>query len=293
MSGPLAGKVVLVTGGARRVGRAIAEGLAGDGARVALHYHESTDEATAVAEGIERAGAPRPCLFPADLRDPAQASDLPGRVVRELDRLDVLINSASVLVRQPFGAITAEAWDGVLDLNLRAYFLVCQAAAPALKTARGKIVNISDVAAHEAWPSYLPHSISKAGVEMLTRGLARLLAPEVTVNCIAPGPVLLEDATTDAARQKLLDSIPLKRIGTPADILRAMTINGYKVSETYDSRGPVKVGYAADLIAVPGNPLQSIDALRDVRFVMKNGMVFKRDGVMTPAAFFHGGPGNG
>ena len=113
-------------------------------------------------------------------------------------------------------------WDAVVDLNLRADFLLSQAAAPALKAVRGKIVNISDVAAHEAWPAFLPHSISKAGVEMLTRGLARLLAPEVTVNCIAPGPVLLEDATTDAARQKLLDSIPLKRIGTPADILRAI-----------------------------------------------------------------------
>lgn len=79
----------------------------------------------------------------------------------------------------------------------------------------------------------------------------------------------------------------------PVDILRAMTINGYKVSETSDSRGPIKVGYAADLIAVPGNPLQTIDVLRDVRFVLKNGMVFKRDGVMTPAAFFHGGPVNG
>jgi len=219
---PLAGKVVLVTGGARRVGRAIAEGLAGDGARVALHYYESMEEAAAVADAIARAGAPRPCLFAADLRDPDEAGGLPQRVVREMGRLDVLVNSASVLLRQPFGGITVEMWDAVLDLNLRAYFLLSQAAAPALKAARGKIVNISDVAGHEAWPSFLPHSISKAGVEMLTRGLARLLAPEVTVNCIAPGPVLLDDAITAAARQKLVDSIPLERIGTPADILRAI-----------------------------------------------------------------------
>jgi pteridine reductase len=222
MTPPLAGKVVLVTGGARRVGRAIAEGLAQDGAQVALHYYESVEEAAAVATAIEGAGAIRPCVFGADLRDPEQASGLAPRVVRELGRLDVLINSASVLLRQPFGSITAEMWDAVLDLNLRAYFLLAQGAASALKTARGKIVNISDVAAHEAWPSYLPHSISKAGVEMLTRGLARLLAPEVTVNSIAPGPVLLDDSVTVAARQKLLDSIPLQRIGTPADILRAI-----------------------------------------------------------------------
>jgi pteridine reductase len=222
MTPPLAGKVVLVTGGARRVGRAIAEGLAQDGAQVALHYYESPEEAAAVATAIERTGATQPCLFAADLRDPEQVSGLAPRVVRELGRLDVLINSASVLLRQPFGSITAEMWDAVMDLNLRAYFLLAQAAASALKQARGKIVNISDVAAHEAWPSYLPHSISKAGVEMLTRGLARLLAPEVTVNCIAPGPVLLDDSVTAGARQKLVDSIPLQRIGTPADILRAI-----------------------------------------------------------------------
>jgi NAD(P)-dependent dehydrogenase (short-subunit alcohol dehydrogenase family) len=218
----LAGRVALVTGAARRVGRALAEGLAGDGARVALHYFESRDEAAAVADAIERAGAPRPCLFAADLRDPDQAAGLPERVVREMGRLDVLVNSASVLVRQPFGSVTARAWDAVLDLNLRAYFLLAQAAAPALTAARGKIVNISDVAAHEAWPAFLPHSISKAGVEMLTRGLARLLAPAVTVNCIAPGPVLLDDTVGEAARRKLLDTIPLERIGTPADILRAV-----------------------------------------------------------------------
>ena len=222
MTGPLAGKVVLVTGGARRVGRAIVEGLASDGAQVALHYHGSAEEAGVVATGVARLGAPRPCLFAADLRDPEQVNGLAERVVREMGRLDVLVNSAAVLVRQPFGAITAEMWDAVLDLNLRAYFLLAQGAAPALKAARGKIVNVSDVAAHEAWPSYLPHSISKAGVEMLTRGLARLLAPEVTVNCIAPGPVLLDDTVGAAARQQLLDSIPLDRIGTPADILRAI-----------------------------------------------------------------------
>jgi imidazolonepropionase-like amidohydrolase len=79
----------------------------------------------------------------------------------------------------------------------------------------------------------------------------------------------------------------------PVDILRAMTINGYRVSETEDTRGPIEVGFIADLIAVPGNPLENIDALRDVQFVMKDGMVFKRDGVMTPGEFFHGGPVNG
>ncbi len=222
MSGALAGKVALVTGGARRVGRAIVEALAADGARVAIHHYESAGEADTLVAELVRARRETPSLFEADLRDPGQVQDLAAQVVGRMGRLDVLINSAAVLVRQPFGTVTAEMWDAVLDLNLRAYFLLAQAAAPALRGARGKIVNISDVAAFEPWPSYLPHSISKAGVEMLTRGLARVLAPEVTVNGIAPGPVLLGEETPEAARRQLLETIPLQRIGTPADVIRAI-----------------------------------------------------------------------
>jgi pteridine reductase len=222
VSGPLAGKVILVTGGARRVGSAIVQALARDGARMAIHHYASAADAETVVGELARAGAQPPDLFEADLRDPKQVQGLPGQVVSRMGRLDVLINSAAVLIRQPFGTVTAEMWDEVLNLNLRAYFLLAQAAAPALRQARGRIVNISDVAAFEPWPSYLPHSISKAGVEMLTRGLARILAPEVTVNGIAPGPVLLSDETTEAARQKLLDTIPLHRIGTPDDVVRAI-----------------------------------------------------------------------
>lgn len=222
MSGALAGKVVLVTGGARRVGRAIVEALAADGAQVAVHHYESADEAQTLSAQFQRSGYAAPFLIEADLRDPRQVQDLPSAVVGRLGRLDVLINSAAVLLRQPFGTVTAQTWDAVLDLNLRAYFLLAQAAAPALRAARGKIVNISDVAAFEPWPSYLPHSISKAGVEMLTRGLARILAPEVTVNGVAPGPVLLGDDISDEARRRLLDTIPLQRIGTPADVVRAI-----------------------------------------------------------------------
>lgn len=218
----LAGKVVLVTGGARRVGRAIVEALAADGARMAVHHFASEDDAATLVDELKRTGREAPALFEANLRDPAQIQRLASQVVDRMGRLDVLINSAAVLVRQPFGTVTAETWDAVLDLNLRAYFLLAQALAPALRAARGKIINISDVAGLEPWPNYLPHSIGKAGVEMLTRGLARVLAPEVTVNGVAPGPVLLAPETTDAARQQLLDSIPLQRMGTPADVVRAI-----------------------------------------------------------------------
>jgi len=214
--------VVLVTGGARRVGRAIVQALAADGARLAVHHFESADEAQTLVDQLRRSRCAAPELFEADLRDPRQVQELAETVVRRMGRLDVLINSAAVLLRQPFGTVTAEMWDAVLDLNLRAYFLLAQAVAPALRAARGKIVNVSDVAAFEPWPSYLPHSISKAGVEMLTRGLARILAPDVTVNGVAPGPVLLGDDISDEARSRLLDTIPLQHIGTPADVVRAI-----------------------------------------------------------------------
>jgi NAD(P)-dependent dehydrogenase (short-subunit alcohol dehydrogenase family) len=217
----LAGKVVLVTGGARRVGRAIVTGMAADGARLAVHHYASEDDAATLEAELRRAGR-EAALFEADLRDPAQIQELASRVTERFGRLDILINSAAVLVRQPFGTVTAEMWDAVLDLNLRAYFLLAQALAPALRAARGKIINLSDVAGFEPWPSYLPHSISKAGVEMLTRGLARILAPEVTVNGVAPGPVLLAPETTEAARRQLLDSIPMQRIGTPDEVIRAI-----------------------------------------------------------------------
>jgi NAD(P)-dependent dehydrogenase (short-subunit alcohol dehydrogenase family) len=218
----LSGKVALVTGGARRVGRAIAEALASDGAQVAIHYNASEREARELAEELRDRGCAEPATFRADLRDPAQAEELPGRVVERFGRLDILINSAAVMLRQPFGTVTAEMWDSVLDLNLRAYFLVAQAAAPSLRRAGGKIVNISDVAAYEPWPAYLPHSISKAGVEMLTRGLARILAPEVTVNAVAPGPVLPEEGSSGEELERLVRTIPLGRLGDPKDVTEAI-----------------------------------------------------------------------
>ena len=212
----LRNKVVLVTGAGRRVGRAIAERLARDGARMAIHYHSSGREAEEVVRVTAGHG------FPADLTDPAAASDLPARVIRHFGSLDVLVNSAAIMVRQPFGSITREGWDQVVNLNLRAAFFVSQAAAAALRKARGKIVNISDTAAHDPWPGYLPHSISKAGIEMLTKGLARVLAPDVTVNAIAPGPVLLPEGWSEAATQRTIESTPLGRLGTPEDVSEAV-----------------------------------------------------------------------
>lgn len=204
------------------MGRAIAEALAFDGARLAIHYHASSQGAEDLASSLNAGGPIRAQVFRADLTDAGEAARLPARVLEAMGRLDVLINSAAVMLKQPFGSITPEMWDQVLNLNLRAGFFLAQGAAPALRAARGRIVNISDVAAFEPWSSYLPHSISKAGIEMLTRGLARLFAPEVTVNAVAPGPVLLPDDWGSEDADRTARMTPLGRLGSPVDVVAAV-----------------------------------------------------------------------
>ena len=215
-------KVALVTGGGRRVGRALALALAEDGYRVAIHYNASAGPATKVADEIAAAGRPAATLFPADLRDARAAQALPEAVARQLGRLDVLVNSAAVMLKQPFGSVTPDMWDEVLHLNLRAAFFAAQGAAPALRSAKGSIVNIVDVSAFAVWPAYLPHGVSKAGLDHLTRGLARVLAPDVRVNAIAPGAVLLPDGSTDDDVQSAIGRTPLARLGSPDDVVGAM-----------------------------------------------------------------------
>jgi pteridine reductase len=219
---PSAEKVALVTGGGRRVGRALALALAKDGYRVAVHYNASAGPAKKVAEEVASAGLPPAALFGADLRDAAAAQALPESVVKQLGRLDVLVNSAAVMLKQPFGAVTPAMWDDVLNLNLRACFFTAQGAAPALKSAKGSILNIVDLSAFSVWPSYLPHGVSKAGLDHLTRSLARVLAPDVRVNAIAPGAVLLPDGSTEADADSAIARTPLGRLGSPDDVVSAM-----------------------------------------------------------------------
>jgi pteridine reductase len=217
----LTGRVALVTGAGRRLGAAIAAGLARAGCDVAVHHHTSADGAEATLRAVRDAGR-RGEPFAADLRDPAAARALPGRVVDAFGRLDVLINSAAVMVRREFDAITPEDWHDALALNLSAALFTAQGAAPHLRRVRGKIINLADLAAFEVWPAYLPLNVSKAGVVMLTQGLARVLAPEVTVNAVAPGAVLPPDDWPAEAREHLAETTPLRRLGTPADVVRAI-----------------------------------------------------------------------
>ena len=213
----LTGRVALVTGAGRRVGQVIALALGARGMKVAVHYNGSADGAQDTLDQLAAAGATGR-VFHADLSTPDGPARLVAAVAEAFGGIDVLVNSAAVMERTPFGEVTVEQWDTTMAINLRAPFFVAQAAAPHLRKANGAIVNIADLAAYETWPAYVPHGISKAGVVHMTRSLARVLAPDVRVNGVAPGTVLLPENWDEAADERLRRTTPLARTGTPEDV---------------------------------------------------------------------------
>jgi pteridine reductase len=210
-------RTALVTGAGHRVGRAIAVALGAQKMRVAVHYNATADGAKETLRAIEKAGGSGE-TFGADLTRPEQLTGLVESVVKRFGGLDVLVNSAAVMLRTPLGETDASQWDDIMALNLRAPFLLSQAAAPHLRRARGVIVNIADLAAFETWPGYLVHGLSKSGVVYLTRALARVLAPEIRVGAVAPGTVLLPDGWSAADAERLRGTTPLQRNGSPEDV---------------------------------------------------------------------------
>ena len=217
----LDGAAALITGAGRRIGQAIAIGLAQAGCDVAVHYHGSADGAEQTARAVRDAGR-RAELLQADLSDAVAARGLANQAARAFQRLDVVVNSAAIMVREPVETVTPDSWDRTLDLNLRSVFFVSQGAIPHLRRAKGKIVNIADLAGLEPWPAYGPHCVSKAGVVMLTKVLARALAPDIAVNAIAPGAVLLPEEWDAKDREHIRDTTPLERLGSPADVVAAV-----------------------------------------------------------------------
>jgi pteridine reductase len=213
----LAGRVVLVTGAGRRVGQAIALALGSHGMKVAVHYNGSADGARETVAQLEAQGAVGR-EFQADLSTHDGPARLIDRVIESFGGLDVLVNSAAVMERTPFGEVTPAQWDAMMAINMRAPFFVAQAAAPHLRKARGAVINIADLAGFETWPAYIPHGISKAGVVYMTRSLARVMAPDVRVNGIAPGTVLLPENWDTITDERLRQTTPLGRTGTPADV---------------------------------------------------------------------------
>jgi NAD(P)-dependent dehydrogenase (short-subunit alcohol dehydrogenase family) len=217
----LEGAAALVTGAGKRIGQAIAIGLAQAGCDVAVHYHGSAQGAEETARAVRKAGR-RAELVQADLSDANAARRLADEAARTLKRLDVVVNSAAIMVRQSVEDVTPESWDATLALNLRAMFFVSQGAIPHLRRAKGKIVNMADIAGLEPWPAYVPHCVSKAGVIMLTKALARALAPDIAVNAVAPGAVLLPEGWDARSREHIRATTPLERLGSPDDVVAAV-----------------------------------------------------------------------
>ncbi len=217
----LDGRVVLVTGGARRVGRAIALRLARAGCKLAIHYRHSADEALAAAEQCRRIGAEAE-IFQADFDDPAQAEGLVPAVLSRYGRLDVLINNASVFERMDIAAFTLEQWERVLRVNLTVPMLLVSAARAALLESRGRVINLCDAALGRPWAGHLAYMVSKGGLETLTKVLAKALAPDVNVVGIAPGVVAWSPNYDREIQDRLTAKIPLKRVGGPEDVAAAV-----------------------------------------------------------------------
>jgi len=219
----LNGRAALVTGAARRVGRAIAMALAEAGADVAVHYNRSEDEARSLAEEIRAIGR-RAEQFGADLADPERIGAMFEGVAAFFGRLDVLVNSAAVFGRTPIETLTAEQWDAELAVNARAPALCIRHAVGLMKrTGGGAIVNIADVAAEKGWAGYPAYCASKAALLGLTRSAAGALAPyDIRVNAVAPGAIEWSEDQTDEQKAAVLEQIPFKRVGSPADVAAAV-----------------------------------------------------------------------
>jgi pteridine reductase len=217
----LRNQVVLITGGARRVGAAVARALHGAGANLLIHYRSSGGAAAALAGELNGIRPDSAATHAVDLLDAGASPALIAATLRRFGRLDVLINNASSFYATPVGQITTAEWDDLIGSNLKAPLFLSQAAAPSLRAQRGLIINMVDIHAFRPLKAHPVYSAAKAGLAMLTRSLARELAPEIRVNGIAPGPVLWPEAPMDEdLKREIIDKTALKRHGTPLDIAR-------------------------------------------------------------------------
>lgn len=218
----LAGRAVLITGAARRIGAAMARGFHAHGAAICIHCHQSIDEAEQLRDELNRRRAKSAAIVTADLLDTSALPAIVTAAVSAFGRLDALINNASTFYPTPLGTVTPAQWDDLMGTNLRAPFFLAQAAAPQLRAAKGAIVNMIDIHGQRPLPGHPVYSAAKAGLAMLTRTLARELGPEVRVNGIAPGPIMWPESGMDPHLQKeIVAKTLLKRSGSPEDVVRA------------------------------------------------------------------------
>ncbi len=212
-------KVILVTGAARRIGAAIVTRLHENGARVAIHYRGSADDAESLAKNLNRARADSAAVFQADLLNVEAMEPLVGAVVKWGGRLDGLVNNASSFYPTPVGSITEAHWDELIGSNLKAPLFLSQASAEHLRSTNGVIINIIDIHAERPLRDHAVYGSAKAGLAMLTRSLAKDLAPNVRVNGVSPGAILWpENDMTPSVQKSILEQIPLGRAGDPQDI---------------------------------------------------------------------------
>jgi pteridine reductase len=242
----LRGRWALVTGAARRVGRAIARELAARGMHVVVHYSTSEDEAQQVVRELEGLGV-HALAMRADLARAADVRTLAEAAGARTDGIAVLVNSASNYFRVPFDDLTEEVWDASLDVNLKGPFLLSWHLGRAMRArGEGRIVNIVDWAAERPYRGYLPYTVSKAGLVCLTKALAKELAPKVAVNAVAPGPVLAPEDMGDAEKQAIVRATPLGRFGSPEDVARCVR---FLVEEAEFTTGAVFLVDGGRLIA--------------------------------------------
>jgi pteridine reductase len=215
-------RFALVTGGAHRVGKAIALGLAREGVHVAITFHAAEGPAQRTLAEINACGV-EGLAVQCDQSNSEQVAAVFDALQAKWKRLDILVNTAAIMQSKSFLDITPQDWDATLDINLKGPFLFSQhAGRMMLARGAGVIVNIADEAGLTPWPRYVHHSVSKAGVVMLTKAAALALAPKVRVNAIAPGAVLKPEGWTDERWNALRPATPLDRLGSPQDVVEAV-----------------------------------------------------------------------
>ncbi|MFZ0391171.1 MAG: SDR family oxidoreductase [Calditrichia bacterium] len=211
-------QIVLITGSAHRVGKQIALTLAHKGAKVVLHYHSSKDAARQTFHEVKAINT-EALLVQGNISHKADWLRMRDEILDSFGRIDILVNNAAIFYSTPFFEIQEKDWQKFMDINLKGAFLGSQVMGEVMiRQKKGKIINITDVSAENIWPGYIPYCISKAGVAALTKGLAKALAPHITVNAVAPGTILLADNYNEEEEELLLRKTPLQRIGDPRDI---------------------------------------------------------------------------
>jgi NAD(P)-dependent dehydrogenase (short-subunit alcohol dehydrogenase family) len=219
-AGALSGKVVLVTGAAKRLGRAIALAAAERGADVAITYHESAREARDVVGELARRGV-RALAVRCDVTDETGVREMVQEVASELGGIDVLVNNAANYEAAEFEKLTVKQWDAIFASNTRGPFLVSREALPYLRKRRGRIINMGSLGGLRPWATHAHYCSSKAAVHMLTNVMAKALAPEIAVNAVAPGMINLGDKASAAFMKRMAKETPMRRNGTADDIAAA------------------------------------------------------------------------